>query len=112
MAKHTTKQTKQTRGTGSAAAAGLQELIKSAEGLLRDIKDQSGEAVEALREKVSATAASARGHLADLAPELSDVATATGQRAVAFARRDPWRAAALAALAYIVLSALIPSRHD
>ena len=112
MAKHTTKQTKQTRGARSAAASGLEDLIESAEELLQDLKDQSGEAVEALREKVSATAASARGHLADLAPELSDVATATGQRAVAFARRDPWRAAALVALAYIVLSALIPSRHD
>src|SRR5580658_7442350 len=104
MAKRTTKQTKQTHDAASATAAGLQDLIDTAEELLEDVKDQSGEAVEALRGKVSATANSARERLAGLGPQIKDAASDALENAAAFARRDPWRAVALAALTYIALS--------
>jgi ElaB/YqjD/DUF883 family membrane-anchored ribosome-binding protein len=103
MRKRKPRPTKQARGAASAAASGLQEVIDSAEDLLKDFAGQSGAAAEAMREKISATAEAARSRLADLAVDAADGAR---ENAVEFVRNDPWRAVALAALTYIAASTL------
>jgi ElaB/YqjD/DUF883 family membrane-anchored ribosome-binding protein len=57
-----------------------------------------------MRQKVSATAEAARRRLADLVPDVADAASGALEGTVAFARANPWRAAALTALAYIAIS--------
>ena len=90
--------------TVSGAAAGLQDLIDSADELLSNLRDQQGEAVDALRDRVSATAASARRRLQRLGPQVQDAAGETLDSAVGFLRRDPWRAVAIGALTVLAFS--------
>ena len=91
------------RAVGNAAA-GLQDLIESADELLSDLHDQQGAAVNALRKRVSHTAAVARRRLDRLSPVIADVASDTLDGAVGFVRRDPWRSVAIGAVAVLLLS--------
>lgn len=112
MATRTSTGSRRARQANRAAASGFQQLIDTAEEMLEDLKGQSGAAVEALREKVSATATSARERLADLGPQLSDAATDALESSATFVRNDPWRAVALGALAYIALSFLFSGNDE
>jgi len=95
---------KRAKSARSHAAAGLQDLIDSADALLEDLRDQQGAAVEALRDKVSQTVGAARERLEDLAPEIRQAANEGLESAVGFVRRDPWRAVALGALTLLAFS--------
>jgi ElaB/YqjD/DUF883 family membrane-anchored ribosome-binding protein len=112
MAKRTNSRPKQARSAASAAADGFQDLIDLTENLLGSLRDQSGEAVDAMREKLSATAEAARNRLVELAPDVAEAASGALARTTAFVRDDPWRAAALAAFAYIALSALTSNSDE
>jgi ElaB/YqjD/DUF883 family membrane-anchored ribosome-binding protein len=90
----------------AGAAAGLQDLIDSADELLADLQHQHGAAVEALREKVATTVAAARRKLDELAPEIKEAAGETLDSAIGFVRRDPWRAIAIGALTLLAFSLL------
>jgi ElaB/YqjD/DUF883 family membrane-anchored ribosome-binding protein len=92
------------------AASGLQDLVDSAEDLLTDLKDQKGEAVERLREKVSTTISDARQRLAD--SDVSDIASEAYDNAVGLVRQDPWRAVAIGALALLAGSLLLRALSD
>ena len=86
-------------------ASNLQDLIDSAEELLEDLKHQQGEAVERLRDKVSATISDARERIAE--SSLSDTASEAYDNAVGFVRQDAWRAVAIGALALLAGSLLL-----
>jgi ElaB/YqjD/DUF883 family membrane-anchored ribosome-binding protein len=93
---------KQTKKATAESASGLRAMIDSAEGLLEDLKDQSGAAVESVREKISTTVQMARDRLEDL--EVSEVASDAIDGTVGFVKSDPWRAIAIGALAVIAIS--------
>ena len=112
MATRTATGSRRARQANKAAASGFQQLIDAAEEMLEDLKGQSGAAVEALREKVSATADSARERLADLGPQLGDAASDALESSATFVRNDPWRAVALGAIAFIALTFLFSGRDD
>jgi ElaB/YqjD/DUF883 family membrane-anchored ribosome-binding protein len=97
---------KRAKSARSHAAAGLQDLIDTADELLEDLQDQQGAAVEALRAKVGQTVGTARRKLEGLAPEIKEAASETIDSAVGFVRRDPWRAVALGALTLLAFSLL------
>jgi ElaB/YqjD/DUF883 family membrane-anchored ribosome-binding protein len=94
------------KSTAADAAAGLQDLIDSADGLLTDLQHQQGAAVQALREKVTTTIAAARRKLDELAPDIKAAAGETLDSAIGFVRRDPWRAVAIGALTLLAFSLL------
>jgi ElaB/YqjD/DUF883 family membrane-anchored ribosome-binding protein len=89
----------------ASTAAGLQDIIDGAEDLLESLQDQSGDAVDKLRYKVSNTLERARARLEYLdVPELTaDAVDST----VGFIRRDPWRTVAIGALALLAISTLV-----
>jgi ElaB/YqjD/DUF883 family membrane-anchored ribosome-binding protein len=84
----------------------LEDLIESFEALLEDLKDQRGTAAEKLRTRAWATVKSARRRLADLRPEMGDLAAKTMRGTVKFVRRDPWRAVAIGALVIVAAGVL------
>ena len=112
MATRTAAGPRRARQANRAAASGFQQLIDAAEEMLEDLKGQSGAAVEAMRERVSATAQSARERLTELGPQISDAASDALESSATFVRNDPWRAVALGALAYIALTFLFSGRED
>lgn len=97
---------KHARNARHHAAAGLQDLIDSADELLQDLQDQQGAAVAALRDKVSQTVGTARRRLEQLAPDIKEAAGQSLDSAVGFVKRDPWRAVALGALTLLAFSLL------
>lgn len=103
------KSDKATRAARGRAYSGLQTIIDSAEDLLESVRDETGEAVEDLRARVSAAAASARERLAEMAADAGEKAS---DAAVSFVRADPWRAVALAALAFITISTIMRSGDE
>jgi ElaB/YqjD/DUF883 family membrane-anchored ribosome-binding protein len=88
-------------------ANGLHDLIETAEELLESLQDQQGAAVQALREKVSATLEVAQRRLQLLEPEIRAAASDAMDSAVSFVRRDPWRAVAIGALAGLAITMLM-----
>jgi ElaB/YqjD/DUF883 family membrane-anchored ribosome-binding protein len=90
----------------AGAAAGLRDLIDSADELLADLQHQHGAAVQSLREKVMTTVAAARRKLDEIAPDIKAAAGETLDSAIGFVRRDPWRAVAIGALTLLALSLL------
>ena len=100
-----TKRAKQSKKNGSLAAAGLHDLIESAEGLLESVKDLEGAAAEKVRENVSKTVQGARARLSEL--DIPEMASDAIDSTVGFVRRDPWRAVAIGALAVLAVSTLV-----
>jgi len=92
--------------------AQLNRTVAQAEDLLRALGDESGQAIDAMRERVSATLQDARSRLAGQATHARQVATDSMTRADAYVHENPWRAVAigvgLGALAAMLLSS---SRH-
>ena len=84
----------------------LEDLIESVEALLEDLKDQRGAAADTLRKRAWATVKSARRRLADVRPEVGDLAARTLRGTAKFVRRDPWRAIAIGALIVVAASVL------
>jgi ElaB/YqjD/DUF883 family membrane-anchored ribosome-binding protein len=84
----------------------LADLIESVEALLGDLKDQRGAAAETLRTRAWATVKSARRRLADVSPEVGDLAAKTMRGTAKFVRRDPWRAVAIGALVVVAAGVL------
>jgi ElaB/YqjD/DUF883 family membrane-anchored ribosome-binding protein len=81
----------------------LEDLIESVEALLDDLKDQRGAAAEKLRTRAWATVKSARRRLADIRPEVGDLAARTLRGTAKFVRRNPWRAVAIGALIVVAV---------
>ena len=92
--------------------SGLEELIAGAEALIDELRDQQGAAVDNLRSRAAATVRSARRRLAEMRPDVQELATRTARTTVAFVRSDPWRAVALGALAVLALGIFFSGGDD
>lgn len=108
-----------TRGRGrgadaiaTRAAEGLQELLDSADELLQSVRDEQGEAVDALRAKVGATTRRAARQLADLRQSAGSLGRDAARRGVSFVRRDPWRGVALGAITLLGFTLLMRRADD
>jgi ElaB/YqjD/DUF883 family membrane-anchored ribosome-binding protein len=80
------------------AAEDLHRIVAQAEALLDQIGDESGEAAEAVRERVSQTLEQARSRLAATAQEAERAVGGLAARADRYVREHPWESIALAAL--------------
>jgi ElaB/YqjD/DUF883 family membrane-anchored ribosome-binding protein len=85
----------------------LNRVVEQAEALLRSLGAETGDAAEAVRERVTQTLNQARARLATTASEAEQVAVSLADRADDYVRRNPWQAVAIAALLGGVVTFLI-----
>ena len=85
----------------------LNRIVDQAESLLRSLGEQSGEAADAVRGRVTQTLNQAKARLADAAGSAEEVAETLADRADEYVRANPWQAVALAALLGGVLTLLL-----
>jgi len=85
----------------------LNHIVEQAETLLRSLGEQTGDAAEAVRERVSETLTQARSRLAASVSDAEKVATSLADRTDDYVRRNPWQAVAVAALLGGVVTFLI-----
>ena len=76
----------------------LNRIVDQAEALLRSLGEDTGEAAEAVRERVSETLNQAKARLAATASEAEQVAQSLADRTDSYVRKNPWQAVAIAAL--------------
>ena len=76
----------------------LNRIVEQAEALLRQVGSETGEAAEAVRERVTETLNQARARLAVSAVEAEQVAGDLADRADRYVRANPWQSVAIAAL--------------
>jgi ElaB/YqjD/DUF883 family membrane-anchored ribosome-binding protein len=76
----------------------LNKIVEQAEALLRSLGDETSDAAEAVRERVTHTLEEAKARLATTATEAEKVALSLADRADDYVRSNPWQAVALAAL--------------
>lgn len=76
----------------------LNHIVAQAERLLEQLGEQTGEAAEAVRERVTQTLNQARAKLAATAGEVEEVAETMVERADNYVRANPWQSVAIAAL--------------
>lgn len=93
--------------TSNAIVEDLNRIVAQAEELLRQVGDETGEAAEAVRERVTQTLNQARAKLAATAVETEQLAETLAERADRYVRANPWHSVALAALLGGVLTLLI-----
>ncbi len=90
--------------------AQLSRTVSQAEDLLRALGDESGEAIDAMRNRVAATLRDARTRLNGRAQQARSLAHDTMSQADRFVHENPWRAVAIGA-SLGVLAAMLLSRH-
>jgi ElaB/YqjD/DUF883 family membrane-anchored ribosome-binding protein len=83
------------RNPRKSAEAELRNLVASSEELLKTLGDQSGDAVAALRVKLSRNIATAKQQMNVIGEALDSIATETAQETQSFVARRPWTAVAL-----------------
>ncbi|HUQ12190.1 MAG TPA: DUF883 family protein [Steroidobacteraceae bacterium] len=76
----------------------LNHIVAQAEKLLEQLGEQTGEAAEAVRERVTQTLNQAKAKLAATAVEVEEVAESMVERADNYVRANPWQSMAIAAL--------------
>jgi len=76
----------------------LNRIVEQAEALLRSLGDETGEAADAVRERVSQTLHQAKAKLAASVVQAEEVAQGFADRADDYVRKNPWQAVAFAAL--------------
>lgn len=77
--------------------AQLNRTVSQAEDLLRALGNESGEAIDAMRARVSSTLRDARSRLAGRAGQARSLANSSMAQADSFVRENPWRAVAIGA---------------
>ena len=80
---------------------GLQAILDSAKEFLNTLSDQKGAAVDDLRGRLSATVDSTTQRLNSLRAQASDAGVRAAKSTLGYARREPWRVAAIAVLAIV-----------
>jgi ElaB/YqjD/DUF883 family membrane-anchored ribosome-binding protein len=73
----------------------LNRTVSQAEELLRALGDESGEAIDAMRARVSTTLRDARARLSGGANQARSFANNTMSQADAYVHANPWRAVAI-----------------
>lgn len=91
--------------------AQLSRTVSQAEDLLRALGDESGEAIDAMRTRVSATLRDARTRLAGRAEQARNVANNTMTQADRFVHENPWRAVAIGAGLGVLVAMMMTSRR-
>ncbi len=89
----------------------LSRTVTQAEELLRALGSESGEAIDAMRARVSATLHDAQARLAGTASQARTFAGQTMSQADAFVHANPWRAVAIGAGIGALLAVLMSGRH-
>lgn len=94
--------------------AQLNRTVTQAEELLRALGNESGEAIDAMRARVSATLRDARERLSGRAGQARTFANNTMSEADAFVHANPWRAVAIGAGIGALLAILLSGsrRHS
>lgn len=94
--------------------AQLNRTVTQAEELLRALGNESGEAIDAMRARVSATLRDARERLSGRAGQARAFANNTMSEADAFVHANPWRAVAIGAGIGALLAILLSGsrRHS
>jgi ElaB/YqjD/DUF883 family membrane-anchored ribosome-binding protein len=91
--------------------AQLSRTVAQAEDLLRALGDESGEAIDAMRTRVSATLRDARTRLSGRAEQARSIASSTMTQADRFVHENPWRAVAIGAGIGVVVAMMMSSRR-
>jgi ElaB/YqjD/DUF883 family membrane-anchored ribosome-binding protein len=76
----------------------LNRIVSQAEELLQSLGEQTGEAADAVRERVTQTLNQAKAKLAATAVEAEEVVDSLAQRTDRYVRSNPWQSVAIAAL--------------
>jgi ElaB/YqjD/DUF883 family membrane-anchored ribosome-binding protein len=92
--------------------AQLSRTVSQAEDLLRALGDESGQAIDAMRERVSATLRDAKSRLSGRASQAKNVASDTMTRADAYVHENPWRAVAIGAGIGALLAVVLSRRSS
>jgi len=87
-----------------------QDLVESAQALLQTLQNEKGEAVENLREKLSATVKTASSRLESLRGRAGDIGQQAAKSTVRYVRDNPWKSVAIAAV--VVLGWHLLNRDD
>ena len=90
----------------------LGKTVAQAEDLLRALGDESGEAIDAMRIRVSSTLRDAKTRLAGRAEQAKTVANNTMTQADRYVHENPWRAVAIGAGIGVVVAMLLSSRRN
>jgi ElaB/YqjD/DUF883 family membrane-anchored ribosome-binding protein len=85
----------------------LNRIVEQAEELLRQVGNETGEAAEAVRERVTQTLNQARAKLAATAVEAEHIAEDLVDRADQYVRTNPWQSVAIAALLGSAITLLV-----
>ncbi len=85
----------------------LNRIVAQAEALLREVGQETGEAADAVRERVTQTLNQARAKLAATAVEAEQLAETMAERADRYVRDNPWQSVAIAALLGGALALLV-----
>jgi ElaB/YqjD/DUF883 family membrane-anchored ribosome-binding protein len=85
----------------------LNRIVDQAEELLETLSDESGEAADAVRERVTQTLHQAKSKLTTAARDAGKVASSLADRADDYVRANPWQSIAIAALLGGVVTYLI-----
>jgi ElaB/YqjD/DUF883 family membrane-anchored ribosome-binding protein len=83
------------RNARKSAEAELRNLVSSSEELLKSLGDQSGDAVAALRVKLSRNIATAKQQMNTIGAALDSISTEAVEETQGFVSRRPWTAVAL-----------------
>ena len=84
--------------SGDHAVEELNRIVDQAEALLRSLGEESSEAADAVRQRVTQTLHQAKAKLAATAEQAGEVAQTFADRADDYVRKNPWQAVAFAAL--------------
>jgi ElaB/YqjD/DUF883 family membrane-anchored ribosome-binding protein len=76
----------------------LNRIVKQAESLLRSLGEDGGEAVDAVRDRVTETLHQAKARLAETAVEAEAAVESIAERTDSYVRQNPWQSVAAAAL--------------
>jgi ElaB/YqjD/DUF883 family membrane-anchored ribosome-binding protein len=76
----------------------LNRIVSQAEALLQQLGEQTGEAAEAVRDRVTQTLNQAKAKLAATAVEAEQVAETVAQKTDQYVRSNPWQSVVIAAL--------------
>ncbi len=90
--------------------AQLSRTVAQAEDLLRALGNESGEAIDAMRLRVSATLKDARERLSGRASQARNFASSSMSDADAFVHANPWRAVAIGAGVGALVAILLSNR--
>jgi ElaB/YqjD/DUF883 family membrane-anchored ribosome-binding protein len=88
----------QEHSAADPAVEELNRIIEQAETLLRSLGEETGEAADAVRQRVTVTLDQAKARLAATADEAQHVAQTFADRTDDYVRKHPWQAVGIAAL--------------